>query len=233
MANFDSKVFGENIRKYRNEKGLSQQNLADLLKKNRTTICRFESGEILPNAEEISVICDELGIYESDLFNRDYAFSNKKNVENPFGTDTLYVYFNAYNTNTKKFNKDKWIIKIKPKTDRIEVNFINSHDKSIYSTGYMLTDDMVAFLSFENYKPNQMRLDICEMVIRVCYGTDELMLGAYFGTNAQYEPSIRKCYFSKKDIEFTDEMFENLKPTDSELQNLKKNYALYLDIFKK
>ena len=87
--------------------------------------------------------------------------------------------------------------------------------------------------SYENYKPNQMRLDICEMVIRVCYGTDELMLGAYFGTNAQYEPSIRKCYFSKKDIEFTDEIFEALKPTDSELQNLKKNYALYLDIFKK
>lgn len=233
MVNFDSKTFGKNIKKYRNEKGLSQQNLADLINKNRATICRFENGELLPNAEEISIICDELGIYESDLFNRDFAFSNKKNIVNPFGTDTLYVYFNAYNTNTKKFNKDKWIIKIKPKADRIEVDFINSHDKSIYSTGYMLTDDMVAFLSFENYKPNQMRLDICEMVIRVCYGTDELMLGAYFGTNAQYEPSIRKCYFSKKDIEFTDEMFENLKPTDSELQNLKKNYALYLDIFKK
>lgn len=233
MSNFDAKIFGENIKKYRNEKGLSQQNLADLINKSRATICRFENGELLPNAEEINVICDELGIYESDLFNRKHAFSNKKNVKNPFGTATLYVYFNAYNPNTKKFNKDKWIIKIREKVDRIEVDFVNPHDKSICSTGYMLADDMVAFLSYENYKPNQMRLDICEMVIRVCYGTDELMLGAYFGTNAQYEPSIRKCYFSKKDIEFTDEMFEALKPTDSELQNLKKNYALYLDIFKK
>ncbi len=230
---FDSKLFGENIKKYRNEKGLSQQNLADLIHKNRTTISRFENGELLPNAEEIKIICDELGIYESDLFNRDYAFSNKKNVNNPFGTDTLYMYFNAYNSNTKKFNKDKWILKIKEKQDRIEVEFINSHDKSICSTGLMFSDDMVAFITLKNYQPNEMRLDICEMVIRVCYGTDELMLGAYFGTNAQYEPSIRKCYFSKKDIEFTDELLEKLKPSENELQNLKKNFALYLEIFKK
>lgn len=233
MSNFDSRLFGENIKKYRMEKGFSQQNLASAIGKNRATISRFETGDLLPNAEEINIICDELGIYESDLFSRDFAFSNKKNIKNPFGTDTLYVYFNAYNSNTKKFNKDKWILKIREKIDRIEVDFINSHDKSICSTGYMLVDDMVAFISLENYKPNENRLDVCEMVIRVCYGTNELMLGAYFGTNAQYEPSVRKCYFSTKDIEFTNELLENLKPTENEIANLKENYALYLEIFKK
>ena len=233
MSNFDSKIFGENIRKFRKEKGLSQENLAYAINKTKGTISRIENGELLPNAEEINIICNELGIYESDLFNREYAFSNKKNVNNPFGVDKLYVYFNSFNPNTKKFNKDKWIINIREKVDRIEVDFVNSHNNIIYSSGYMLSDDMVAFLSFENYKPNQMRLDICEMIIRVCFGTDELMMGAYFGTNAQYEPSIRKCYFSKKDIPFTDEMLEDLKPTESELKKLKEDYALYFDIFKK
>lgn len=230
---FDSKLFGENIKKYRTEKGLSQQNLADLIHKNRATICRFENGELLPNAEEINIICDELEIYESDLYDRNNAFANKKNAKNPFGTDTLYVYFNAFNPNTKKFNKDKWIIKIKEKPDRIEVDFINSHDKLICSTGQMLADDMVAFITLKNYKPNEMRLDICEMVIRVCYGTNDLMVGAYFGTNSKYEPSVRKCYFSTKEIEFTDELLEKLAPTDDEIKELKKTYALYLDIFKK
>ena len=41
---------------------------------------KFENGELLPNAEKIKIICDELGIYELDLFNREYAFSNKKNL---------------------------------------------------------------------------------------------------------------------------------------------------------
>lgn len=233
MSDFNSKVFGENLRKYREQKGLSQQNLVEAIGKSRATMSRFEKGTLLPNAKEISIICDELGIYESDLFNRKTVFSNKKNVVNPFVTDTLYVYFNAFNPNTKKFHKDKWILKIKEKEDRLEVDFINSHDNIIYSTGYMLADDMVAFISFENHAPNQMRLDICEMIIRVCYGTDELMLGAYFGTNSQYEPSIRKCFFSKTEIDFTDELLEKLKPTDEEIEKLEKNYALYFDIFKK
>ena len=47
----------------------------------------------------------------------------------------------------------------------------------------------------------------------------------------RYRPSIRKCYFSKKDIEFTDEMFENLKITEKENHTLKKENALYLEIF--
>lgn len=107
-------------RKYRNEKGLSQQNLADLIHKNRTTISRFENGELLPNAEKIKIICDELGIYELDLFNREYAFSNKKNVNNPFETDTLYMYFNAYNSNTKRFNKDELLEKLKPSENELQ-----------------------------------------------------------------------------------------------------------------
>ena len=40
-----------------------------------------------------------------------------------------------------------------------------------------------------------------------------------------------ESYFSKKDIEFTDEMFENLKITEKENHTLKKENALYLEIF--
>ena len=41
----------------------------------------------------------------------------------------------------------------------------------------------------------------------------------------------RKCYFSQKDVEFTDEMLENLKPSGSDMYMLKESNALYLDIF--
>ena len=74
---------------------------------------------------------------------------------------------------------------------------------------------------------------MCEMIININDRESDLMLGAYLGTNSQYEPSIRKCYFSKKDIEFTDEMLEDLKPRDYEIKKLEETYALYLDIFNK
>ena len=57
------------------------------------------------------------------------------------------------------------------------------------------------------------------------------LLGGYFGTNAKCEPSLRKCYFSKKDMKFTKEMFEQLKLNENEKEILEKQNALYLDIF--
>ena len=95
----------------------------------------------------------------------------------------------------------------------------------------MLSDNNACFIILENYKPNNARLEVAEIIINVCNGVDDLMMGSYLGTDRQYRPSIRKCYFSKKDIEFTDEMFENLKITEKENHTLKKENALYLEIF--
>ena len=37
--------------------------------------------------------------------------------------------------------------------------------------------------------------------------------------------------YHQKDVEFTDEMLENLKPSANDIQMLKESNALYLDIF--
>ena len=83
----------------------------------------------------------------------------------------------------------------------------------------------------ENYKPTSARVDVAVLEINICGGTDGLMLGGYFGTNAKCEPSLRKCYFSKKNVEFTEEMIEKLKLNENEQEILNKQNALYLDIF--
>ena len=57
MSNFNKKEFGENIKKYRRIKGLSQENLAVALGITPATIARNETGEIIPNAEQIYMIC--------------------------------------------------------------------------------------------------------------------------------------------------------------------------------
>ena len=105
MAEFNVQEFGENIKKYRKIKGLKQENLARALNTTTATISRLENGKIIPNAKEISIICNELGIYESDLFERENVFSDKENTKNPFKTNKLYMYFNSYNPEKKKFQK--------------------------------------------------------------------------------------------------------------------------------
>lgn len=232
MTHFNKEEFGENIKKNRLAKGLSQENLANTLHKNVSTISRYESGELIPDAEEISEICEELSIYEYDLFKSQNAnIQNKIFSKNPFGTNTLFMYFNAYNYRTKKFGKGKYKLLFTEKPDMIKVEHINLYDNKAYSVGYALADDSVCFIVLENNKSISARLDVCQIEINICNGVDGLMLGSFYGTNSQYIPSLRKCYFSKDDIPFTDKMFDELKVSNNEMQTLKKQNALYLDIF--
>lgn len=232
MSNFDSKDFGERLKNYRVKKGLSQENIAHALNKSKTTISRYESGKILPDVKDISIICEQLGIYEADLYdnNTNRTTQNNKSI-NPFNTDKLYVYFNAYNFRTRKFAPDKYILELEQKQNLCKAKFVDYHDKRIYSEGYLICNDEIVFAIMENYKPTSTRVDAAVIEINICNGTDGLMLGGYFGTNAKCEPSLRKCYFSKKNVDFTSEMVEQLKLNEIEKDILDKQNALYLDIF--
>lgn len=232
MTEFDSKEFGERLKNYRMKKGLSQENIARSLNKNKATISRYESGELLPDVKDISIMCEELGIYEADLFGNNTNRTMQHNKSNnPFGTNKLYVYFNAYNFRTKKFAPDKYILELEQKQNICKAKFIDYHDKRIYSIGYLICNDEIAFVVMENYRPTSTRIDVPVLEVNICNGTDGLMLGGYFGTNAKCEPSLRKCFFCKMDIDFTEEMIEQLKLNESEQEILNKQNALYLDIF--
>lgn len=232
MAEFDSKDFGERLRNYRIKKGLSQENIAESLNKNKATISRYEKGEVLPDVRDISIICEELGIYEADLYGNDTNRTMQHNKsKNPFNTDKLYVYFNAYNFRTKKFAPDKYILELEQKQNICKAKFVDYHDKRIYSEGYLICNEEITFAVMENYQPTNTRADVAVLEINISNGTDNLMLGGYFGTNAKCEPSLRKCYFSKKNVDFTEEMFKQLKLNENEQEILNTQNALYLDIF--
>lgn len=232
MKEFNKKDFGERLRNYRLRKGLSQENIAEKIGKNKATISRYEKGEILPDAKDISIICEELGIYEGDLYgNKINRTMQSSKSHNPFNTNKLYVYFNAYNYRTKKFAPDKYILELEQKQNICKAKFVDYHDKRIYSEGYLICNEEIAFVVMENYKPTSTRVDVAVLEINICNGTEGLMLGAYFGTNSKCEPSLRKCYFSKKNVEFTKAMVEKLKLDKNEKEILNKENAMYLDIF--
>ena len=102
MAEFNRNEFGERLKKFRKEKGFSQENLARVIGKDIATISRFESGMLLPNAEEIYLLCNELEIDEYELFNSRDSLLSKKESKNPsencgnnllyFGKNKLFQY---------------------------------------------------------------------------------------------------------------------------------------------
>ena len=230
MSSFNKKEFGENIRKFRKAKGLSQENLAMAIDKTPATIARYENGEIIPNAEQIYLICNELGIYEYELFNNTRKITNTENCTNPFNTDILYIYYIAYYPKSKKYDKAKFRLKLTQKPDLCRVDFIDYKQEYIYLSGYLQADHHMAVFVFENYKENNLRFELSHIILNIVNGTDKLMLGTFHCTNGEYTPSIRKCIVSKNDIEFTDDLLDKLKITEAEKENLNEHNILYLDI---
>ena len=230
MSIFSKTDFGENIRKFRKARGLSQENLALILNKTSATIARYETGEIIPNAEQIHLICDALGIYEYELFNNRQKIINTETINNPFNTDILYLYYIAYYPKSKKYGKAKFRLKLTSKPDLCKVDFMEYKKDFIYLSGYLQTDNHIAVFVFENYKENNFRFELSHLIVNIARGTNSPMLGTFHCTNGEYVPSIRKCIISKKDLDFTDDLIEKIKINELEKQNLNNHNILYLDI---
>lgn len=232
MAEFNKKEFGEKLRNARRSKGLSLENVGKAIGKNATTLGRYESGEILPDAEQIYLLCNELEVSESELFNRS-KIQNLENSKNPFEVNTLFLYYIAYFPKTDRYDKGKFKLTITEKEDMCQVDMVDYKTDKIYLSGYVLADSNIAVFVLENYKPNNLRLEITEIILNIARGTNELMLGSLHCTNGNYVPSNRKCIISKKDLDFSDDMLEKLKITKSELDELNEKNILYLDVINK
>lgn len=61
-------VLKNNLRQVRNEKGLSQANLAELVGVSRNTISSIETGQYNPTAKLALILCIALEITFEDLF---------------------------------------------------------------------------------------------------------------------------------------------------------------------
>lgn len=232
MAEFNKKEFGEKLRNVRKSKGLSLENIGKAIGKNATTVGRYESGEILPDAEQIYLLCNELELSENELFNRS-KIQNIENSKNPFEVNTLFLYYIAYFPKTDRYDKGKFKLIITEKEDMCQVDMVDYKTDKIYLSGYVLADSNIAVFVLENYKPNNLRLEITEIILNIARGTNELMLGSLHCTNGNYVPSNRKCIISKKDLDFSDDMLERLKITKSELDELTEKNILYLDVINK
>lgn len=230
MAKFDKKEFGNNIKKARKNKGLSQENLADILCVTRSAITRYENGEVFPNPEQISIICEELDIYPNDLFDSsNNKIINKERSKNPFNTNTLYIYYNAYFPSQKRYGKGKFKIIIHEKYDICLADLVDYKTNKIYLSGHIYSDETIAVFILENYKPNNPRLEVTQIILNIFDSSRDKFFGTLSCTNGNYTPSIRKCIISKTDLDFDDEMLEELKITDSEKSTLNENNILYIN----
>ena len=62
---------GERIRALRQQRGLNQEQLAELASLNRVTVAKYESGRVEPGAQALTRIADALDVSVDSLLGRD------------------------------------------------------------------------------------------------------------------------------------------------------------------
>lgn len=81
--------FSENLRKIRKEKGISQEELAELLGVSRQAVSKWEQGDGYPEVEKLLLIANQLNISLDCLMSMEIAQVGKHNNQNVSGSITI------------------------------------------------------------------------------------------------------------------------------------------------
>lgn len=153
-------TFANTIYKIRTERGITQQELADLIGVSNRTISKWEQGTTVPDLETIKRLCKELGIspgaiIKSERNFKDYYYIIKKNITNIFKYIIknifligfvvvfimLLIYFvNNYNT-----------IKI--------YNITYSDENISFDSGYFFKTKIVNVITISNIKLDKIKYE--------------------------------------------------------------------------
>ena len=100
-------TIGKRIRKYREEKGVSQEELAEKLHISRSTYQRIENGETNSWVNHIQNICTSLEVSMEDILKPEEGYvqinnnSDSSNSPSDHGTGLVQNQTNNYNTSEK------------------------------------------------------------------------------------------------------------------------------------
>lgn len=224
MIQYNKIEFGNKLREARLKKNYTLKYVGKIVGKDLSTIRKYEIGEVIPNAEILSKLCDILDIYYGDLYTENsQKILNTENSINPFNINRLYLYYLSFKNKTKtQLEIFKLIIDLENKSNFIEVKI--SYQNKVILIGHIISDNFIATIRTENYKANRPRLETNQIILDISGGTNDLVRGIMLCTDDKYVPNVKKVVVSKKDIsKNTEQILEYLKLDTIEKKFLQKN----------
>lgn len=230
---------GARIRMYRKSKGLTLQKLADAIHKSRSSVSKYENGEISLDIETLFEIAGVLQVSPNQL--TDFRPLVKEETLNPsehggmspfFRAKRLYFYF--YDGRYQRL-KDG-IIDIREAENEpgnyeavLSISAVTPAGRSseVYYTGKVLYSDMLIRFTFVN-QCNALEEDLLYIFnpLEIRDSTDGLLCGI---SSADLMPCAFKCLVTLTPREHTEELKKQLLFTKKELQRWQKLNMLIVD----
>ena len=97
MYEIDIVDLGNKIREYRKVQNISIEELGNIIGKSKTTVTRYETGEIVIDIITVMEICNALNIDLNDICMKEMQGIEKDINVNPFNSNLLYLYYISKN----------------------------------------------------------------------------------------------------------------------------------------
>lgn len=222
MYNIDILSSGQKIKKYREAKGLSSKELGNAIGKTKSTIVRYENGEIVLDFITAQEIANVLNIDLNDICEISVHTIEKSKNANPFNSDTLYLYY---------ISKNGLIIsKIEIETKKygnyvLMKNALKGKKYKQEYTGMLESNYNTAFFCLTNAITNP-GLDKFQIEIDLHSKFNDMYFGLFLGVSDNtHRPTARKCIITTElfaSKEKLNDIFHELEINEKDIKDMQK-----------
>lgn len=219
---------GAKIRMYRKIKNMTLEELSKKIYKSKSTICKYESGQIQIDVESLYAIADAFEInVEKLLFYRDeYILEDKRRELPAFFRDLTSFYTYSYDGRNNKIINARLNIKSKLEDNNYRVNmYMNFLDSETYQvcentySGFLEHFDAKSNVILTN-RDTPMEKAIIQIPASFLDGETKWALWSGFSTRPMM-PCASKMLISKKEIKYSKEFENSLKINKEDIRYLR------------
>ena len=223
-----SQHVGTRIRFYRKRKNLSQDELAEAIHKTKSTLCKYESGQITIDVETLYEIASVLGVQIKDFVDKAVPTApraSSKYIRAFSGNNKLHLYY--YDGRTKRITRTLLVIQNGNTDDfsvpcmcYMDIPSFKEYDQCKYFyTGFMTRFELVTYVTLNNrFNPSE---QIGLTILNPFQQTQDIW-GLMFGISFNpISPFGVKFLVSNEDLSESELAKKEIRLTKSELKIIK------------
>ena len=223
-----SREIGQKIRTFRKARHMTLEEMAQILCKNKSTLSKYETGEIVLDIETIYEISRALGIHVEQLL---YCTPDRVPIQDPgvqanffSGLTQFYGYY--YDGRVNRIVPAVFDVLLQSENNRYKIMmYMNYTDFDSYQNcgtacwGYMEHYDAITNINLTN-QDSPMEQAFCQVL--ATFTTQDTIWGLFTGLSARpMMPVAIKMLFSKKRLSMDGSLLEKLKVTKEDIRLMK------------
>ena len=221
--------FTERLREYRKINGYSLEYLGKKVGKAKTTILKYENGNIVPDITTILELCNALHINLNDLFVPRNDFISRERT-NPFDINKLYLY---YYTDNKLISS---VIEILEKDNKVKLyNGVKNLEKykadfSYYYEGTLKFDKTIGYFNFQSASFQGLQAENVQISFNIRW-SNKFRISKFFilGLTPNSIPVVKKGILTASPIKDVLKYNNDLLITKQDLNYIKSRNCWILD----